>query len=184
MTPQRAEDLVFVHSNLRLLSRRSPQYCSGETKMWDIAGDQFVAHLKMLPMVRVETADQYGFYGKGWWCFGCIGDLVLGDGWLGWEGVFFGDVGGDTEGVSGSKSSIVEGGMTDVEIQGVCVVDVDFAFAHVVDAHAAHVLGPLCCNCTDSLYWELGILIKDGVGLVLGEFLGGIRETSGFLLGF
>ncbi|GFY93828.1 hypothetical protein Acr_09g0002780 [Actinidia rufa] len=41
MTPQRAEDLVFVHSNLRLLSRRSPQYCSGETKMWDIAGDQF-----------------------------------------------------------------------------------------------------------------------------------------------
>ncbi|GFY87983.1 hypothetical protein Acr_05g0016220 [Actinidia rufa] len=41
MTPQRAEDLVFVHRNLRLLSRRSPQYCSGETKMWDIAGDQF-----------------------------------------------------------------------------------------------------------------------------------------------
>ncbi|GFS35818.1 hypothetical protein Acr_00g0042300 [Actinidia rufa] len=41
MTPQRAEDLVFVHSNLRLLSRRSPQYCSGETKTWDIAGDQF-----------------------------------------------------------------------------------------------------------------------------------------------
>ncbi|GFY95573.1 global transcription factor group B1 [Actinidia rufa] len=41
MTPQRAEDLVFVHSNLRLLSRRSPQYCNGETKMWDIAGDQF-----------------------------------------------------------------------------------------------------------------------------------------------
>ncbi|KAG5523737.1 hypothetical protein RHGRI_030653 [Rhododendron griersonianum] len=41
MTPQRAEDLVFVHSNLRLLSRKSPQYCQGQTKMWDIAGDQF-----------------------------------------------------------------------------------------------------------------------------------------------
>ncbi|KAG5528874.1 hypothetical protein RHGRI_029512 [Rhododendron griersonianum] len=27
--------------NLRLLSRRSPQYCQGQTKMWDIAGDQF-----------------------------------------------------------------------------------------------------------------------------------------------
>ncbi|CAL5432817.1 unnamed protein product [Camellia sinensis] len=41
MTPQRAEDLVFVHSNLRLLSRRTPQYHEGETKLWDIAGDTF-----------------------------------------------------------------------------------------------------------------------------------------------
>ncbi|XP_058180780.1 uncharacterized protein LOC131299188 [Rhododendron vialii] len=31
MTPQRAEDLVYIHSNLRLLSRRSPQYCNGVT---------------------------------------------------------------------------------------------------------------------------------------------------------
>lgn len=41
MTPVRAEDLVFIHSNLRLLSRRSPQYKQGESKMWDIAGDAF-----------------------------------------------------------------------------------------------------------------------------------------------
>lgn len=41
MTPQRAEDLVFVHTNLRLLSRRSPQYAQGESKMWDIGGDAF-----------------------------------------------------------------------------------------------------------------------------------------------
>ncbi|CAL5427429.1 unnamed protein product [Camellia sinensis] len=41
MTPQRVEDLVFVHSNLRLLSRRTPQYLEGETKLWDIAGDTF-----------------------------------------------------------------------------------------------------------------------------------------------
>ncbi|XP_077230136.1 uncharacterized protein LOC143863338 [Tasmannia lanceolata] len=41
ITPQRAQDLVFVHSNLRLLSRRSPQYVQGETKMWDIGGDSF-----------------------------------------------------------------------------------------------------------------------------------------------
>ena len=41
MTPKRAEDLVFIHSNLRLLSRRTPQYMKGETKMWDIAGDSF-----------------------------------------------------------------------------------------------------------------------------------------------
>lgn len=41
LLPQRAEDLVFVHTNLRLLSRRKPQYQEGLTKMWDIAGDSF-----------------------------------------------------------------------------------------------------------------------------------------------
>ena len=39
MKPKHAEDLVFIHSNLRLLSRKTPQYMQGETKMWDIAGD-------------------------------------------------------------------------------------------------------------------------------------------------
>ncbi|XP_077239733.1 uncharacterized protein LOC143880640 [Tasmannia lanceolata] len=41
ITPQRAQGLVFVHSNLRLLSRQTPQYKQGETKMWDIGGDTF-----------------------------------------------------------------------------------------------------------------------------------------------
>ncbi|KAL3019145.1 hypothetical protein AAZX31_05G066300 [Glycine max] len=41
MAPHRAEDLVFVHSNLRLLSRNTPQYHQEETKMWDIAVDDF-----------------------------------------------------------------------------------------------------------------------------------------------
>ncbi|KAJ1406144.1 Ribonuclease H-like superfamily [Sesbania bispinosa] len=41
MAPYRAEDLVLVHSNLRLLSRNSPQYKQEETKLWDIAGDEF-----------------------------------------------------------------------------------------------------------------------------------------------
>ncbi|XP_038715219.1 uncharacterized protein LOC120008915 isoform X1 [Tripterygium wilfordii] len=41
MAPKRAEDLVFIHSNLRLLSRRQPDYSKGESKMWDIAGDKF-----------------------------------------------------------------------------------------------------------------------------------------------
>lgn len=41
MTPQRCEDLVFVHNNIRLLSRRTPEYTQGETKMWDIGGDAF-----------------------------------------------------------------------------------------------------------------------------------------------
>uniref|UniRef100_A0A7N2LNF3 Uncharacterized protein n=1 Tax=Quercus lobata TaxID=97700 RepID=A0A7N2LNF3_QUELO len=41
ITPKCAEDLVFVHSNLRLLSRRRPEYNIGESKKWDIGGDNW-----------------------------------------------------------------------------------------------------------------------------------------------
>uniref|UniRef100_A0A0D3ASU3 HAT C-terminal dimerisation domain-containing protein n=1 Tax=Brassica oleracea var. oleracea TaxID=109376 RepID=A0A0D3ASU3_BRAOL len=49
IAPQRAEDLVFVHTNLRLLvytnlrllSRRSLAYKDGPNHMWDVGGDQF-----------------------------------------------------------------------------------------------------------------------------------------------
>ena len=41
ITPQRGEDLVFVHSNLRLLSRQSPEYIKGESSMWDLGADGF-----------------------------------------------------------------------------------------------------------------------------------------------
>jgi hypothetical protein len=41
LTPKRAEDLVFVHSSLRHLSRRSDAYKTGETRMWDVGGDSF-----------------------------------------------------------------------------------------------------------------------------------------------
>ena len=41
MSPKRAEDLVFVHTNLRLLSRKSEKYCKGETNMWDVIGDEW-----------------------------------------------------------------------------------------------------------------------------------------------
>ncbi|XP_061347130.1 uncharacterized protein LOC133292709 [Gastrolobium bilobum] len=39
MDPKRAEDLVYIHSNLRLLSRKSPKYNEGESQYWDISGD-------------------------------------------------------------------------------------------------------------------------------------------------
>ena len=39
MALARVEDLVYVHSNLRLLSRRNEEYIHTATKMWDIAGD-------------------------------------------------------------------------------------------------------------------------------------------------
>ena len=41
MAPARAEDLVYVHSNLRLLSSRNVEYVNTATKMWDIAGDSW-----------------------------------------------------------------------------------------------------------------------------------------------
>ena len=39
MTPKREEDLVYVYSNLCLLSRNSSKYKEDETKLSDIAGD-------------------------------------------------------------------------------------------------------------------------------------------------
>ncbi|KAH7859352.1 hypothetical protein Vadar_026075 [Vaccinium darrowii] len=36
-----AEDLVFVHCNLRPLSRKSKEYTERPSKYWDISGDQF-----------------------------------------------------------------------------------------------------------------------------------------------
>ncbi|KAL4598518.1 hypothetical protein ACB092_11G064800 [Castanea dentata] len=39
ITPKRAEDLVFVRCNLRLLSRRREEYTKGNSKKWDISGD-------------------------------------------------------------------------------------------------------------------------------------------------
>ncbi|KAK3127045.1 hypothetical protein QOZ80_7AG0567430 [Eleusine coracana subsp. coracana] len=41
LTPEHAEDLVYVHSNMRHLSRRTEVYKKGETMMWDIGGDSF-----------------------------------------------------------------------------------------------------------------------------------------------
>ncbi|KAK9988927.1 hypothetical protein SO802_029166 [Lithocarpus litseifolius] len=39
MAPARAEDLVFMHSNLRLLSRRHEEYVNAATKMWNFSGN-------------------------------------------------------------------------------------------------------------------------------------------------
>ncbi|GMP42453.1 hypothetical protein CsSME_00012201 [Camellia sinensis var. sinensis] len=41
LATSRAEDLVFVHCNLHLLSRKSKEYKEGPTKYWDICGDLF-----------------------------------------------------------------------------------------------------------------------------------------------
>ncbi|KAI5310996.1 hypothetical protein L3X38_026285 [Prunus dulcis] len=41
ITLKRAEDLVFVRTNLLLLSRKRSEYKEGETHMWDARGDAF-----------------------------------------------------------------------------------------------------------------------------------------------
>ena len=41
MAPARAEDIVYVHSNLRLLARHNVEYVNTATKMWNIARDSW-----------------------------------------------------------------------------------------------------------------------------------------------
>ncbi|XP_047253664.1 uncharacterized protein LOC124887790 [Capsicum annuum] len=41
LATSRVEDLVFVHYNLRLLSRKKEKYINGPSKYWDVGGDQF-----------------------------------------------------------------------------------------------------------------------------------------------
>lgn len=41
MATSRAEYLVFVHYNLRLLSRRKEKYTNGPSKYWDLGRDHF-----------------------------------------------------------------------------------------------------------------------------------------------
>ncbi|KAL7184916.1 hypothetical protein ACSBR2_026962 [Camellia fascicularis] len=56
MTPQHVEDLVFVHNNLRFLSKKTLQYLEGETKLWDIAGDTFDSfdNVRMLEVANLS----------------------------------------------------------------------------------------------------------------------------------
>ncbi|ONM59727.1 hAT transposon superfamily protein [Zea mays] len=43
LNPGRAEDLVFTHQNLCLLSRKSDEYHCGPSAMWDVGADTFEA---------------------------------------------------------------------------------------------------------------------------------------------
>ena len=52
MALARVEDLVYVHSNLQLLSRRNEEYVNTTIKMWDIARDTWneLEFLRMQPL--------------------------------------------------------------------------------------------------------------------------------------
>ena len=41
MAPARIEDLVYMYSNLRLLSKHNVEYVNTTTKIWDIVGDSW-----------------------------------------------------------------------------------------------------------------------------------------------
>ncbi|KAF2284040.1 hypothetical protein GH714_018430 [Hevea brasiliensis] len=58
LTSKRAEDLVFIHNNLRLLSRNSSQYYDEKTKLWDVGGDQFGSTLLCVPF-REQLLEYY-----------------------------------------------------------------------------------------------------------------------------
>ena len=51
--------MVFIHTNLHLLSRKRPEYSKGETKSWDIAGDAFDSHedVGMLEVANLSLDD-------------------------------------------------------------------------------------------------------------------------------
>ncbi|KAK8930493.1 hypothetical protein KSP39_PZI016120 [Platanthera zijinensis] len=53
--PQRADDLVYVHSNLRLLSRRNELYNQGRSKMWDIGGDAWANPFDGVGMLTIAN---------------------------------------------------------------------------------------------------------------------------------
>lgn len=54
LTPKCAQDLVFIHNNLRLLSRRSEENTQGRSKMWDVGGDE---HDNLLDVGCLEMAN-------------------------------------------------------------------------------------------------------------------------------
>jgi len=62
MTPKRAEDLVYVHSNLRLLSRNSSKYKEEETKLWDIAGDDLSLNDNEIVSLSLDEPELEGVF--------------------------------------------------------------------------------------------------------------------------
>lgn len=41
ISPKRAKDLVFIYSNLRLLSRKRDEYTEAKSQKWDTSGDSW-----------------------------------------------------------------------------------------------------------------------------------------------
>ena len=58
MTPKRTEDIVCVHNNLRLLLRNSSKYKEEETKLCDIAENDFSLNDNEIPEIVSLSLDE------------------------------------------------------------------------------------------------------------------------------
>jgi HD-like signal output (HDOD) protein len=54
---KKAEDLVFIHTNLRLLSRKNDHYKEGATKLWDVAPECADLDATLHDLVTVGDGD-------------------------------------------------------------------------------------------------------------------------------
>jgi hypothetical protein len=57
---QKAEDLVYVHSNIRLVSRKGEEYTSGPHKEWDVDAENPDLELSLVALDIVDDANGSG----------------------------------------------------------------------------------------------------------------------------
>ena len=57
LAAKRVEDLVYIHSNLRLLSRKDPQYRQGAARLWDVAPESTDLDATIQDLVRATMDD-------------------------------------------------------------------------------------------------------------------------------
>ena len=67
LTAKKTKDLVFIHNNLHLLSRKDPMYKKGPKKLWDVAPktpdlDMTIRDLARFALIDVDDEeDDYEF---------------------------------------------------------------------------------------------------------------------------
>ena len=55
--PKKAEDLVFIHNNWRLLSRKDPGYKKGPEKLWDVLPETSDLDMTVQDISRIALLD-------------------------------------------------------------------------------------------------------------------------------
>lgn len=57
LAAKRAEDLVFIHTNLSLVSRKDSKYKRGAEKLWDVAPESADSDLTIQDLARATMLD-------------------------------------------------------------------------------------------------------------------------------
>ena len=60
LAARKAEDLVYIHSNLRLLSRNEPDYKKGPSMLWDVAPKSVDFDATIQDLARATLEDDEG----------------------------------------------------------------------------------------------------------------------------